>query len=384
MKSYLFLAITALLVACSPTPQAGGGTLSDLKAEKEDLKSQLKELNLKLKAIDSQLEKLDTTKTERLANVSTVKINIEPFEHYFEIQGQVEADKNVNLTSEASGVIQKLVVSEGQRVSKGDLLVQLDQSLIEENIAELKEQIKLAEFVFEKQDRLWKQNIGSELEYRQAKTNLSSLKQRLSQTNLQRSKQAVYAPFSGVIDEIFVKVGELASPGLPIARLVNLDRLEVVADVSEKYVGVVKKNSAVKISLPSINKEVEARIYKTGSYINPANRTFEVAALIPNQEGDLLPNLVAKLKVRDYFNGEAVVVPLQSVLQDITGNNYVYVVETNNEVPRIKKVAVEPGISYDNKIEIISGLNGTEEVVLDGARSVNEGDRVSVAQATIL
>ncbi|MES2628218.1 MAG: efflux RND transporter periplasmic adaptor subunit [Bacteroidota bacterium] len=383
MKKLLYISAIAFLAAC------GGGNepkkteqLKKLEAERDKLKDEQNKLAAKLEDLDDKIVAAGgaTVGGSQSALVSTKKIGVEQFEHFFEIQGTLEADKNITLSAEAQGLVKRINVQEGQTVRAGQAIVELDRATIDQNISAAKESLELDRFQFEKTEKLWKQNIGSELQYRQAKTKYEASQSALQNLQIMRAKSTITAPFSGTVEEIMPKLGESVNPGSPVARIVNLDKLEVKADVSEGYVGKVKYGSNVVVTFPSIGKEYNARIVKVGSSINPSGRTFQIGASISNAGKDLLPNLVAKIKVRDYNNDKAIVVPAQAVLQDINGNSFVYLVEKGKEVPKVKKHAIKTGLTYNNQTEVISGLSGDEEIVVEGVRNVNDGDKVSIAK----
>lgn len=381
MKKFIHLSVIVLLAACSSNDKKSAN-LKALEAEREKLKTEQSALAEKLAELDAKILAAGGTDVSALKSslVNTQEVSSTTFNHYFEVQGTLEADRSVNLSVEMPGTVRKIYVQEGQHVSAGQTILELDKEVIDQNINTVKDQLELAKFVFEKQEKLWAQNIGSELQFRQAKTNYESLKNQLTQLQATRSKSIIIAPFSGVVDKITPKVGEMAAPGFPAVSIVNVDNLKVKARLSEGYVGKVKAGSNVVVNFPSIGKEFDARVTKIGSSIDVSSRTFEIAAAI-NGSGsrDLIPNLIAKVKIRDYSNADAIVVPSQSVLQDINGNAFVYVVKRGKELPTVKKHAVKIGLSYENKTEVLSGLTGGEEIVVEGVRSINDGDKISVA-----
>ncbi|HEX4888730.1 MAG TPA: efflux RND transporter periplasmic adaptor subunit [Luteibaculaceae bacterium] len=378
MKNFLYLPLALAVAACSSAEGGQSADLKKLEAERNALVKQQEDLAAKIDALNEQIATAGGGAAGKSALVTTGIAAAETFEHFFEVQGTLESEKNSLITAEMAGAVKRINVQEGQRVNAGQVLVELDKQLIDQSIAELKDGLELARFVFEKQEKLWKQNIGSELQYRQAKTNYESLQTRMKQAETQRSKTFITAPFSGVVEDIMPKIGEMAAPGMPVVRLVNLDRLSVKAQLSEAYVGKVKYGTTVTVSFPSIGKQYTARVTKVGSSINPSGRTFEVTASLNNGGKDLLPNLVAKVTFKDYENNRAIVVPTQAILQDINGNSYAYLVKKGKELPTVKKVPVKMGLTYQNRSEIISGLNAGDEIVFEGVRSINDGDRVSI------
>lgn len=369
-----------LMTACQPEENKGS-TLDQLLAQRDSIKEVYSELGVQLSAIETQVYELQKEQgISKKLPVSTQKLTPQPFEHYVDVQGVIEADKNIVITAENAGTVKTVHVKEGQLVNAGQLLVSLDTDIQDQNLAELKNSLELASFVYEKQERLWKQNIGSELELRQAKNNKLSLETKIASLKAQMRKSKVYAPFSGTIDEITPKLGESVSPGMPIARLVNISQVKVKAEVSESYAATINKRSKAKVVLPATNEEVEVNLTQVGNYINPGNRTFKVVAQLKNTNRNILPNMVAHVLVRDYYNDNAVVVPNKTIMQDLQGESYVYVVDRDQEIPTIEKVAVETGRTYKGFTEVLAGLGGIEEIVVEGARNVKPGDVVSILQ----
>ncbi len=370
------------MVACAGKEDNKSALLKNLERERDSIKTVQADLATKLEELDEKILAAGGKSLSESTNslVTTDVLTVQPFDHFFEIQGSLEAEKSITLAAEMGGVVKRIYVQEGQRINAGQVILELDKVSIEQGITELKEAVELAKFVYEKQDKLWKQNIGSELQYRQAKVNYESLQTKLQQAQTQLGKAFITAPFSGVVEEVLPKVGEMAAPGAPVARIVNLDQLIVKAQPSEGYVGKIKYGNNVTVFFPSVGKEYNAKIVKIGSSINPTGRTFEMSASLSNAGKDLLPNMVAKIKVRDYNSEDAIVIPSQALLQDINGNSFVYLVEKGKEIPRVKKIKVKTGLTYDNKTEILSGITAGQEIVIEGVRNINDGDKISIAK----
>ncbi len=373
----LLVAIAGMLVACGGGEQTG---LDGLKAEREALKAQIAEL-------DIQIAELDTVQLKMLPKVEVQAIQTKKFEHYFEVQGNVEAEKNVVLYAEMGGNIKSIQVEEGEQVKAGKTLVIFDTEVISQNIKEVEKALELAEFVYEKQKNLWDQNIGSELQYRQAKNQKESLEQSLATLRSQRSQAVITAPFDGVVDEIFPNAGEMAPPGGPVLRLLNLNNVSIVSDVTENYLGHIQKGTPIIVEFPSLNDSAtikDASLTRAGQFINPANRTFKVQVDIDNTNKGLVPNLLAVLKVRDYVNDSTVVVPTKYVRQNNEGANYVFVLEKKEGKSHARRVEVELGMSYTNKsvgfseTEVLKGLSGSEVLITKGFKGIQSNDEVDV------
>ena len=368
----LFIAVTTL-ISCGE--EIKKSSISDLNSEKNSLVNQIDSLNKQLKIVENQLLKLDTTKKLHVVTILPVKNEI--FKHYIEIQGVVQADKNIEIRPEMGGTVTAIYVKEGQHVSAGQTLIQLDDIAIKNSIAELTTQLNLAKTTFDRQERLWNQKIGSEMQYLQAKAQKESLENNLASLKTQAKKMKISAPFSGIVDEVFPRIGELTSPQTPTVRLLNLDNVYIEADVTETYLPVVKIGTETILNFPSIGKEVESKIAQIGNYINPDNRSFKARINISNKDNTIKPNLLADLKIVD-FKQEGLVIPSTLVQKDQKGNNYVFTLKTENNENIVIKKLVTISKEYNNEVFITEGLEANDTLVDKGARIVKAGDIVKV------
>lgn len=374
MKNIVFLFITAtFLISCKEEHKKT--SISDLNSEKATLINHIDSLNKQLKIVEDKLSKLDTIKKLHIVTVLPVKNDL--FKHYVEIQGVVKADKNIDLRPEFGGTVTAIYVKEGQRVAAGQILIQLDDTAIRNSMAELTTQLNLAKTTFDRQERLWNQKIGSEMQYLQAKAQKEGLENNLASLKTQAKKMKIIAPFNGIVDEVFPRFGELTSPQTPTVRLLNLDNVYVEADVTETYLPVVQVGTEAKLNFPSISKEVVSKISQIGNYINPDNRSFKVRINISNKDNTIKPNLLADLKILD-FKSEGLIIPSTLVQKDLKGNNYVFTVKKENNENVVIKKLVSISKEYNNEVFISEGLESTDTLVNKGARIVKAGDIVKI------
>jgi len=273
------------------------------------------------------------------------------------------------------GTVKAIYVKEGQQVSKGQILAQLDDSYLKNNIAELNTRLALAKTTFERQERLWKQKIGSEMQFLQAKAQKENFENSLASLKTQARKMKIIAPFSGVVDEIFPKTGELTSPQMPVVRLLNLSNVYVEAEVTESYLHNIKTGTEVKVYFPSINKKIDSEISQIGNYINPENRSFKARINILNKDKLIKANLLASLKILD-FKADGIIIPSTLVKQDQNGDDYVYIIESRNGDKTVVKKLVDIGEEYNHEVFVSSGLTKNDTLVNVGARLVKAGDIV--------
>ena len=380
--STLILSILVFLAACgAPEVQDEAGIPEGL-AEKKQL---LKEKQDNLKALEKEIAELEGLINEQdpSAGPATTLVTAKTlartdFKHYVEIQGSVQSDDFVGVSSEVGGRVVDLKVDEGQSVSKGQLIATLDLESLDKQIAELEKSLELAVEIHDRQKRLWDQNIGSEIQYLQAKNNKERLEKSLETLRFQSDKSSVYAPISGVVENVIVKAGEIAAPGMPIIQILNTNKVKVVAEVPENYLQSIRKGDMVNIQFPALDMEQNARVSLIGRTINPGNRTFTVEVNLNNSRGLLKPNLLALMLVNDYSENNVVVVPIELVQQEVGGKNYIYVTDKGEEGLTAKKVYVTPGMTYEGNMVIEEGLEGTEEIILDGARDLADKQLIEV------
>lgn len=378
MKKLLIPVIAAVLFITSCTEKANKDALSGYIEKRDSLKTQMATVSEQLAEIERKIAKLDTTKKLQQITIDSIKKG--SFGHFFEVHGNVKIEENAQIFPEVPGKIEKILVGEGARVSKGAPLIQLDASTVISSINEIKNQLELAQKVFEKQSKLWEQEIGSEIQYLEAKTNKESLEKKLITLQQQLDMYTIRAPFSGKVDEIMPKVGESANPAMPVARILNLSKVYIEAEVSERYIGAVQSGTMVQIEFPGVDKKLVSKVTRTGDFINPANRTFKVQIELNNNDGSLKPNLLTVLKIRDYFNPETFTVPSNIIQQDRKGNNYFYTVNSHDGAFKVMKISINPGKSYDGVTEISEGIEAIIPFVDKGSRSVKQGDIVEIQE----
>jgi len=380
MNKIILLVIIAFIIGIYNSCKQSGEGLAEKIRLRDSCQAVVDELNIRIKELNEEISELDTASgnNKRARVVSTKKLTRETFWHYFEVQGVVEADKNILITPELPGIVKQIKVTEGQRVSSGQTLIILATDIIRQNINEVKTQLELANDLFKRQQRLWDQKIGSEVQYLEAKNKKESLENKLKTLRSQLDKAYIKAPASGIIDEIIPKTGELASPAMPVIRLVDLSRVYVKSDVSEKYIKAVRKGAKVLVQFPSLDEEVDATITQVGNFINPNNRTFKIKIKLENPGNFKKPNLLAVIKIKDFEKDSVVSVPNAYILADAGGAAYVFIIDKDGAKSRAKKVFVESGLSYKGQTMVKKGLDGSEELITEGSRSVTDREIVVV------
>ncbi len=387
-KITLLLSISLLLAACQSGPDKSietlitEGNLEAIKNKKQEISEQQKLLINDIKMLDSAISALD--KDAKILLVTTVEAREELFKHYLDLQGDVKTRQNVLVYPEMSGTLLQIYVKEGQRVGKGQILARIDDGGMASRLEQLKTQEALAKTTFERQKRLWEQNIGSEIQYLQAKTNFEATENSVKQTQSQLSKSIIRAPFSGIIDDVIQDEGTVVSPGTGVAvfRIVNLSDMHIEVDVPESYLEGVTPGKDVKVYFPVLRDSVMTEVRQTGNFINPTNRSFRIEIPVPNQKGTIKPNLTARVSINDYTNDNAILIPQSVISENSAGEQYIYLAVDTDEENRAKakKQIVLTGQTSGDLVEILQGIQVGDLVIEEGARNVREGQVVRIIQ----
>ncbi|WP_418602366.1 efflux RND transporter periplasmic adaptor subunit [Hwangdonia sp.] len=382
---YSLLIVTLLITSCGEGKKQSvekaieSGNLETMRLKRAEIVAQQQQIASQLKQLDDKIAVLDTTKKVPL--ITTFKAKHEVFTHYLELQGSVNTKKLLVLYPEYSGILTKVYVKEGQSVNKGQTLAKIDDGGLNQQLAQAEIQTALSKTTFERQERLWNQKIGSEIQYLQAKSNYEAQAKAVNQIKQQLAKTVVRAPFSGTIDDVITDQGSVVGAGqTPLMRIVNLDDMYIETDVPESYITNVTVNKNVKVEFPVLGKSIDAKIRQAGNFINPANRTFKIEVAVPNKDKSIKPNLTAKLKINDYTNENALLIPLSIISENANGEQYIYVVnnKNGNNEGVAERVFIETGKTQGDVIEILSGINDGSEIVNEGARSVKDGQEVKI------
>ena len=386
MKKNFILFSLVLLTQCGGEAPADvnslmkNGNLADLQTLKTKKQKELNQLKQDIDKLDSAIRSQDAEK--KLLLGTDMILESQEFKHYVAFQGTIDTDQNLVIYPEIPALLQTIYVQEGQRVKKGTALVKLSDGGLQDQLEQMRLQLALAKTTFERQQTLWDQKIGSEIQYLQAKTNYNTLEKSVSQMKDQVAKTLIKAPFDGIVDHIIADKGANLAPGAtPILRFVNLDQMHVTGEIPEIHLPNIQLNSEAKVTIPVLRKQWESKVSLVGNYINPNNRSFRIEIELDNKEGSLKPNMTAQVLLNDYTNSQALLVPLKNILKNQDGQSYVFLLENIEGEPNTYeaiKTFVETGIESNNAMEIIKGLQVGDRILQEGVRLAKDQQRIKI------
>jgi len=376
MKTKLIISALLLVFIATSCQQ---GPEQELKS----LKTQLKETQSRILELEESLNMDSIKLDEKSIFVDIINLKADTFIHYITITGSVESNNQAFISPEINGQIKEVLVKEGQQVKKGQALVVLNSEITQKNINEVKTNLELARTVYKKQKELWDQNIGSEIQYLQAKNKKDALEGRLETLEAQQQMATITAPYDGVVDNLFQHEGEMASPGRQVLQLINLQNLKVYADMSERYLPYIHKGDVAKVSFPTYpNLKMKVKVFRVGNMINPANRTVRIQVNVKNVDNKLKPNIISNIELQDFYSDTAIAIPSIIIKQDIKGD-YVFIAKGGGSsdsegIFYAEKRYVQTGVSHNAKTLITSGLKAGELIVFNGYNLVRNGSLLKI------
>lgn len=377
---FLFSILSLLIFSCKPSADSGAESIDlesidGLRTAIKQKTSEVSNLQKEIESLSEKLQEVDPSAKKPKVPVETQILESQTFESFSTFQANVTAEDQGMASSESGGRVMSLLVKEGDYVKQGQLIAIVDLEILEKQKLEIQTSLSLAKTVFERQQRLWNQNIGSELQYLEAKNAKERLEQSLTTFDSQLAKKNVYAPSSGVIDVVVVKQGEMAGPGAPIVMILNLNQLKIEADVPEKFLTSVKRGSRVDVFFPALDIETSKTISSVGRRIDPANRTFKIEMNTSSNGGRIKPNLLAEVTVKEQSVKDVIMIPVNLLQQEVSGENFVYIEEDGFAAKR----KVVKGISNDNSIVIEDGLVAGDNLIVTGAIGLSNGAELEVS-----
>ncbi|MDT0538927.1 efflux RND transporter periplasmic adaptor subunit [Croceitalea sp. P059] len=385
-KIISIVTIAIVVVSCGGGSDASvadaiaSSDIETIRAKRIEITNQQKNLEKEVRLLDSVIMVLDDN--AKLPLVTTYQASVKQFDHYLELQGDVMTKQNVLVYPEMAGTLNRVYVKEGQKVSKGKILASIDDGGLSSSLAQMRTQAELAKTTFERQKRLWEQNIGSEIQYLQAKTQYEAQTSAVKQMESQVGKSTIRAPFSGIVDNVIKDQGTVVSPGpgSEIFRIVNLSDMYVEVEVPESYLNGIKKGKKAKVYFPVLGDTIVSAVRQTGNFINPNNRAFTIEVPVPNKSGSIKPNLTAKVSLNDYTNEEAILIPQGIISENSGGDQYLYVATKDGDdgVATVKRQIITTGLTQGRMVEVLSGVNSGDLLIDEGARTVKDGQNVKI------
>jgi RND family efflux transporter MFP subunit len=370
MKTRILLAFLVLTIASC-------GKKDDKSAQLEKLKGERDKINTEITKLEDELTKEgkgNVNTSSVVVKVSTIAPQV--FNHYIEVQGKIDGEDNVAVSAQAMGVIKNINVKAGQLVKKGQVLAEIDADVLFQSLSELQQQLQFATDLYNKQKSLWDKKIGSEVQYMTAKNNKESMEKRVSTLKDQIEMYKIKSPINGTVEDLPIKIGQNIAPGLVAARVINFSTVKATAEVAEAYSSKVNTNDDVLIFFPDLNKEIPSKISFNSKYINPVNRTFTVESRFSPNGFSISANMVVVVKINDYFNKSAIVIPI-NIIQNSMGSKYVYVVKTDNNKKTAHRQDVQAGLIYNGLAEILTGLKSGDQIITTGYQDMKEGQSLS-------
>ncbi|MBC7653740.1 MAG: efflux RND transporter periplasmic adaptor subunit [Oligoflexus sp.] len=362
MKKILIASLVLFLAACGNNP-------NDKKAELEKLKKEQADINGKIAKLEKEV---GSKKEDIVKDVEVYEVKTSNFKNYIQIQGKVDAEKNVQVNPQAAGVITKVYATIGQNVSQGQVLAQIDDAVLRQSMAQLQTSLDLATNLFKRQKNLWDQQIGTEVQYLNAKSQKEGLERQMAVLRQQASMYKIKSPISGTIDQMDYKVGQAVQPGAPGIRVVNANDLKAKASVSEAYAGKINQGDEVTVIVPDATDSVKTKISFAAKTIDPTSRSFNVEVKLPSKKS-YRPNMLAILKIVDYTNPNATVVPIRAIQKSETGDYLMLAING-----KAQKVDVKVGNIYNGQAEILKGIKAGDKVITVGINGLNEGDTLKL------
>jgi RND family efflux transporter MFP subunit len=378
----IFIIVSSLIFSCesenkSVSEVIASNNIELIKLKREEINNKQQEIYKKLNLIDLKLNELENNSKNPI--VSTSRIIKQDFNHYVELQGDVKSEKIISIYPEFSGIINEIFVKSGESVDKGQILATIDDGGLKQQLSQLQITYNLAKTTYERQERLWGQKIGSEIQYLESKSMFEAQSKAIEQLTKQLNKTIIKAPFSGIIDNVIVKKGEVVYPGRSnLMLLINMQEMYVESKVPENYINSITKGKDVVIEAPMLNIALKSKIRLVANYINPLNRTYRIEAEIPSNNYKIKPNLNVKLKVNDYTSEDAILIMLNHINIDSNNDEYVYKIINKDGKNYALKTIIETGKNNGNFIEVLKGLTENDEIVSEGARKITNNSEVKI------
>ncbi|MCB0696994.1 MAG: efflux RND transporter periplasmic adaptor subunit [Chitinophagaceae bacterium] len=364
-RSVILLLTTIILASC-------GGE----EKQAENKAAKLDKLKKERAALDDKISKLEAEVLKdnpgQATPVTAMVLQPTRFNAYVEVQASVSGDENVNVTPQAPGVVRSVNVRSGQHVSRGQVMATLDAAAVEQQIKAQEAQLTLVKQVYEKQQKLWAQNIGSEVQLLTAKANYESTQKQYEALQAQRSMYTITSPINGTVDAVNVKVGDATAPGAMGIRVVSFDKLKVVSALGESYIGKVKQGDRVKLIFTETGDTIDTKLSYVARSVDPVSRAFNVEVWLGTNK-NISPNMSCKMQIVSYANDKALTVPISAV-QVLPEGHSVFVVKDG----KAKSVEVKLGETSNGQVEITGGLSAGDQVITEGQSEITSGDPVAV------
>ena len=361
-KIFFVIGILIFVFACSSP---------DKKTQLENLKKQHDKIAIQISSLEKELYPAGN---QPVTNVSVESLTMQPFDHYIEVQGRIDGNENIGVSPRTAGVVTRIIVREGDNVKKGQVLAEMDADVLKRNLSDLQNQLSFVTDLYEKQKALWDQKIGSEVQFLTAKNNKESIENKIASLKDQINMSSITAPIDGTVEDIPIKVGQMAVAGTPAFRVINFAKAKAVADVGEAYSSKIKTGDQVKIFLPDFNDEIQQNVTFASKFINPTNRTFMVEIeLPPSPKMVYRANMIAVIRIKDYTNASTIAISQNFIQSSGHEGQFVYIAKEENGRKVARKSFVKTGVTYNGLTEILSGLTAGDKLITAGYKDLYDG-----------
>lgn len=370
------LLVSLLLASCGQKDK--GGNLSEMKSKLEKLETNRDNLEKEIEKLQNEIAKIDTTnKTLNIKSIAVDTVTDGSFTSQVEMMGKIDVDANSTISASTGGTVTHIYVTEGNFVKTGQTLARVDDAVMQQNIAQVKQQLSFATEIFEKQKKLWDQKIGSEVQYLSAKNNKESLEANLRTLYQTNELYKIKAPFSGVVDLVSLKLGQTIAPGMPAFRIVSNAGITLKAEIPESYATKIKKGASVDIFFPDLKKSIPGVVKYISAVINPLNRTYSADIILKGSTNEVKTDMVGIIKLKDYYKAKTIAIPIKTLLKNTEGY-YVYTAKSDNGNLIATATPIKIGVVNGAKVEVLSGLKNGDLLITSGTQNINSGDYLKI------
>lgn len=316
----------------------------------------------------------------RVVNAEVTPLELSTFVQYIRVVGEAEALRDVTVSAQESGLVAEFLAAKGERVVRGQPLTRINAELLQAQVEEAQALTEVAGERYERQRRLWEQQVGTEIAVLEAKSQATSSAARLKVLQTRLARTVVAAPITGIFDEQYAEVGELVAPGTRLLRVLATDRVKVAAGIPERYALAVAPGASALITFDVLEgREFSGVIEFVGTSVDSRSRTIPIEVVLDNAGYVIRPRMVANVQVERMRQEQVIVVP-QDLVQRTEDGFQVFIAEQTGDTVTARARAVELGASYANQVVVTAGLTAGERLITAGDRQVDDGSVIRLVE----